>query len=118
MTFKPTVEVCHTWFVLRPLCDFGGDLPLALDLTVDWLQGLFSTHWSTIFFFFSTFGFLTVGTTPFGSLAFTNFTSLVTLTPELLSLVYPNPILSEKDFLEEMTSSSFLVETQSTLAFA
>ena len=42
----------HTWFVLEPLCDFEGDFPLASDLTVDWLRGLFNTLWSTTFFFF------------------------------------------------------------------
>ena len=72
--------------------------PFGFSLTVDWLRGLFNTHWSAIFFFSSTFAFSTVGTTPFGSLAFTNFTSLVTLTFELLSLVYPNPVLSKKVF--------------------
>ena len=32
------------WFVLGPLCDFGGDLPLASSLIVDWLRGLFNTR--------------------------------------------------------------------------
>ena len=32
------------WFVLGPLCDFGGDLPLASGLIVDWLRGLFNTR--------------------------------------------------------------------------
>ena len=91
---------------------------MASVLTVDWLRGLFNTRWSAIFFFSFTFAFSIVGTNPFDSLAFTNFTSLVTLTPVLLSPVYPNSVLLEKVFLEDMTSSSFLVESWSILAFS
>ena len=62
------------------------------------ITGLFNTHWSVPFFFFSTFAFSIVGATTTGSLAFTNFTSLEIFIAELLSLVCPNPVLSEKVF--------------------
>ena len=108
----------HKWFILGPLCNCGRDFSLAVDLTTDWLQDLLNSHWSATFFFFSTFSFSTVEAPTVSSLAFTNFTSLEMFTAELLSSVYPNPILSEKVFWEERTSSSFFVETRSTLAFA
>ena len=108
----------QTWFVHGPLCDLGRDFPLASGLTTNWLRGLFNTHWSAIFFFFSNLAFSTVGATTIGYLAFTNFTSLKIFTAELLSRMYPNPVLSEKVFWWERTSSSFFVDTHSTLAFA
>ena len=108
----------HTWFVQGPLCDHGRDFALASNLTTDWLRGLFNTCWSATFFFFSTFAFSTVGVTTIGSLASINFTSLEIFTVELFSPMYPNPVLSEKDFWWERTSSSFFMDTHSTLAFA
>ena len=42
----------HRWFILGPLCDHGRDFALAANLTTDWLQGLFTAHWSATFFFF------------------------------------------------------------------
>ena len=71
---------------------------MASELTVDWLQGLFNTLCSAIFFFFSTLAFSTFGTTAIGSLAFTNFTSLEMFTAELLPPVYHNPVSLEKVF--------------------
>ena len=44
------------------------------------------------------FTFLAFVVATIGSLAFTNFTSLEILAAELLSLVYRNPVLLEKDF--------------------
>ena len=107
-----------TWFVLGPLYDLGRDFPLASALTTDWLWGLFNTCWSAAFLALSSFAFSIVGATTTGSLVFINFTSLEIFIVELLSPVYPNPILSEKCFWWEKTLSSFFVDTRSILTFA
>ena len=105
-------------WVLEPLYDFGRDFPLPLGLTTDWLGGLVKNRWSVTFRFFSDFTFSTTEVSTTDSLAFTNFISLDILTAELLSPVYPNPLMSENGFWWASTSSSFLEETHSTLALA
>ena len=84
----------RTWFVLGSLCDCGRDSAMTSDLTIVWLRGLFNIHWSATFFFFSPFVYSIVEATTTGSLALTNFTSLEIFTAELLSPVFPNPVLS------------------------
>ena len=105
-------------FVLGPLWDFGSDFPLALGFTTNWLRGFINTRWSVTFLYFSSFTFTTFVVATIGSLTFTNFISLDILAAELLSPLYPNLLLSEKGFWWASTSSSFLEETRSTLAFA
>ena len=103
--------------VLGPLCDFGSDFPLPLGLTTNCVGGLVINRWS-ITFFFSGFTLSAFVVATIGYLAFTNFISLVTLTLELLSPVYPNPLLSGNGFWWARTLSSFLEETRFILALA
>ena len=85
-------QKCWVW---GPLCDFGRDFPFALGLASNGFWGFFKTFWAITFGFFSTFTFSTSGV---GSLVLTNFISSDTLALELLSLVYPKPLLLEEGF--------------------
>ena len=98
MTIWFGVSLLSTVMTEATLCDLWSDFPLTSVLTTNWLQGLFSTHWLATFFFFSSLTFSVVKAATTGSLAFTNFISLVTLADELLPPVYPNPDLSKKCF--------------------
>ena len=91
-------QKCFTW---DPLWFLGNDFPFALE---------FDTM-----AFFSTIGLSTLGFST--TFADTNFISLFGLALELPSPVQPNPVLSEKDFWNVSTLSSFLVVMRSTFAF-